>query len=38
MHKRLESNVKAEMHDYSHKNDLKVTRKLLEQKNKVSIE
>ena len=38
MHKRLESNVKAEMHDYSHEDDLKVTRELLEQKDKVLIE
>ena len=38
MHKRLESIVKAEIHDYSHKNDLKSTRELLEQKDKVSIE
>ena len=38
MHNRLESNVKAEMPDYSHEDDLKVTRELLEQINKVLIE
>ena len=38
MYERLESNIKAEMHDYFHKKDPKVMIELLEHKDLVLIE